>query len=193
MRRVVLLSVSVMAALVAIPALAKVALDKPQTANMVPQVVLMKAVNDAGNFKTFQKLLVLAGMESVLTDPAPHTLFMPTDAAFAKMDKGHLASLMKPENKAQLVELVNLHIVNGAVDRKTLDNRTSEVLTGTLKRLEVVGHAGELTVNGHNIGKADLKAANGVVYALDTVIEGEAVKPALLTVIDTKVTPAADR
>ncbi len=138
MRRVVLLSVSVMAALVAIPALAKVALDKPQAANIVPQVVLVKAVNDAGEFKTFQKLLVLAGMESVLTDAAPHTLFVPTDAAFARMDQGHLASLMKPENKAQLVELINLHVVNGAVPRKSLDNRTSEVLTGTLKRLEVV-------------------------------------------------------
>ncbi len=134
-----------------------------------------------GDFSTFLALLKAAGMDAVLADKAPHTLFVPTDAAFKGMDKDKLDSLKKSENKAQLVDLLNYHVVNGLVPRAALDNNSSEVLTATLKRLRVVGKDGKLTVNGIKVGDKDETADNGVVYKIDKVIEAEAVRPAPVT------------
>jgi len=69
-----------------------------------------------GSFKTFGKALDRAGMTETLRGAGPFTVFAPTDAAFEKLPAGKLESLFKPENKEELVSLLNYHVVSG---RKT--------------------------------------------------------------------------
>ena len=63
---------------------------------------LVKTAVEAGSFKTLAAALQAAGLISALEGKGPFTVFAPTDAAFAKLPKGTVASLLKPENKARL-------------------------------------------------------------------------------------------
>src|SRR5512147_2340201 len=56
----------------------------------------------AGSFKTLVAAVKAADLVGTLKSPGPFTVFAPTDAAFKKLPKGTLASLLKPENKAKL-------------------------------------------------------------------------------------------
>merc|ERR1712006_13536 len=50
----------------------------------------------------------------------PFTVFAPTNEAFAKLPKATLASLLKPENKAKLVDILTYHVVAGDVNKSDL-------------------------------------------------------------------------
>ena len=53
-----------------------------------------------------------------------HNGFRPTDEAFAKLPEGTVETLLKPENKAKLVEVLTYHVVPGriyAVDALALE------------------------------------------------------------------------
>lgn len=150
----------------------------------MPPEPAKSAIKDAlekdSDVETFMELLKEAGMETVLTDTStPHTLFVPTDEAFDDLPSGMIKDLRDPENKDKLVDLLNLHIVNGRVAPQMLDNITSEVLTTTLKRLRVVGEKGKFTVNGINVEDKVIEADDGVVYKLEKVITSEAEREAL--------------
>lgn len=66
-----------------------------------------------GSFKTFSNALRMAGMVDTLQGKGPFTLFAPTDAAFDKLPAGQLENLLKPENKAELVSILNYHVLAG--------------------------------------------------------------------------------
>jgi uncharacterized surface protein with fasciclin (FAS1) repeats len=69
----------------------------------------------AGQFKTLATALKAAGLVSTLKGSGPFTVFAPTDAAFAKLPKGTVEDLLKPENKAKLTEILTYHVVPGKV------------------------------------------------------------------------------
>ena len=81
--------------------------NTPSTKNLVDTA----AAN--GSFKTFGKAIEHAGMSDILRGVGPFTIFAPTDAAFEKLPAGQLDKLFKPENKDELVLLMNYHVVNG--------------------------------------------------------------------------------
>src|SRR3954452_386421 len=69
----------------------------------------------AGSFKTLAAALQAAGLVETLKGAGPFTVFAPTDEAFAKLPAGAVESLLKPENKAQLVKILTYHVVPGKV------------------------------------------------------------------------------
>src|SRR5690242_15391254 len=73
----------------------------------------------AGSFKTLAAALQAAGLVDTLKGPGPFTVFAPTDAAFAKLPPGTLDSLLKPENKAKLTEILTYHVVPGQIPEHT--------------------------------------------------------------------------
>ena len=75
--------------------------NTPSTKNLVDTA----AAN--GSFKTFGKAIERAGMSDTLRGEGPFTIFAPTDAAFDKLPAGELENLFKPENKEELVSLLN--------------------------------------------------------------------------------------
>ena len=123
----------------------------------------------AGNFKTLATALKSAGLVDALKGPGPFTVFAPTDAAFAKLPKGTLQSLLKPENKEQLVDILTYHVVSGKVPSKvavTLDKATA--LNKKIIKLKVKGKS--LYLNKSKVSTADINCSNGVIHVIDTVL-----------------------
>jgi uncharacterized surface protein with fasciclin (FAS1) repeats len=126
----------------------------------------------AGSFKTLAAALKAADLVSTLKGPGPFTVFAPTDEAFAKLPAGTVETLLKPENKDKLKEILLLHVVPGAVyaadvvkltEAKTAGGKTVAISTdGGVKVGTASGKA--------NVTKTDIKASNGVIHVIDTVI-----------------------
>jgi uncharacterized surface protein with fasciclin (FAS1) repeats len=122
-----------------------------------------------------------ADLVQTLASPGPFTVFAPTNAAFAKLPPGTVESLVMPQNKAALTNILTYHVVAGtfsstavvAAIRKgkgkaVLTTVQGQKLTATMKgRLLVLTDA----KGGRSIvTAADLKQSNGVVHVIDTVL-----------------------
>ncbi|MGL6074267.1 MAG: fasciclin domain-containing protein [Fimbriiglobus sp.] len=122
----------------------------------------------AGLFKTLLAAVKTAELAEVLSGPGPFTVFAPTDDAFAKLPKGTVEKLLKPENRAQLVAILKLHVIAGSRDAKTLASYNSLDTLGGKVSFEI--RDGRLTVNDSAIIKSDIKADNGIIHVIDTVL-----------------------
>ncbi len=126
-------------------------------------------VKDAGSFKTLIKALDAAGLTETLKGPGPFTIFAPTDAAFDKLPEGKLDSLLKPENRNELVAILNYHVVPGRLNvAKVSDMPRLRTLQGS--DLMVVSRGKGVTVGGARITETDVMAGNGVIHVIDTVL-----------------------
>ena len=122
-----------------------------------------------------------ADLVSTLQSAGPFTVFAPTNEAFAKLPKGTVENLLKPENKATLTKILTYHVVAGNVDaaavlkaitdgkgKATLKTVSGGTLTASLKNGKVVltDEKGGTSI----VVATDLKAGNGVVHVIDTVV-----------------------
>jgi uncharacterized surface protein with fasciclin (FAS1) repeats len=124
----------------------------------------------AGNpdFSTLVAAVNAAGLVEALSAPGPITVFAPTNAAFAKLPAGTVETLLKPENKQKLVDILKYHVVAGKVLSSDLqDGQKAPTLLG--KTVKISLHTG-VTVNASNVIKADLETSNGVIHVIDTVL-----------------------
>jgi len=95
------------------------------------------------------------------------TVFAPTNDAFTALPKGVLDSLMKPENKAQLVDLLTYHVVGGAYYLKDFQGSLSDIQSVEGKLVQTNG----IKINDANIVTPDVMASNGVVHVVDGVLK----------------------
>ncbi|MDF5565827.1 fasciclin domain-containing protein, partial [Vibrio parahaemolyticus] len=99
----------------------------------------------------------------------PFTVFAPTDDAFAKLPDGTVDMLLMPENKDKLVSVLTYHVVPGkvmAADVVKLDKATT--VQGQDVMIKTMGD--KVMVNDANVIATDVKAKNGVIHVIDTVI-----------------------
>ena len=123
----------------------------------------------AGQFKTLAAALEAGGLIETLKGDGPFTVFAPTDEAFAKLPAGTVESLLKPENKDQLVSILTYHVVAGkvkAADVVKLDTATT--VNGTDVAIKVKGDA--VMVDNATVVATDIDASNGIIHVIDTVI-----------------------
>lgn len=122
-----------------------------------------------------------AELSATLAGPGPVTLFAPTDEAFGRLAPGTVDALLKPENRAALGKLINLHIVPGRLTstelirrvtagggRATLTSAAGEMLTVTM-----TGAIVTLTDAGGNrsyLETADVRGTNGVMHVVNGVL-----------------------
>ncbi|RYD34596.1 MAG: fasciclin domain-containing protein [Verrucomicrobiaceae bacterium] len=123
---------------------------------------------DAGQFKTLVAAVKAAGLAETLSGKGPFTVFAPTDEAFAKLPKGTVENLLKPENKEKLVALLTYHVVPAKV--MAADVTTGKVKTVNGKEVSVKVTDGKVTVDKANVVKTDIVAENGVIHVIDSVI-----------------------
>ena len=123
----------------------------------------------AGQFNTLVTAVKQAGLVETLKGKGPFTVFAPTDAAFEKLPDGTVESLLKPENKEKLTQILTYHVVPGKVMAADLKGKTTEAETVEGSTVSVDGTDG-VTVNGAKVVKADVTASNGVIHAIDTVL-----------------------
>jgi uncharacterized surface protein with fasciclin (FAS1) repeats len=123
----------------------------------------------AGQFNTLAAALDAAGLVDTLKGEGPFTVFAPTDAAFEKLPAGTVDSLLKPENKDQLIAVLTYHVVPGNVtadDVVKLNSATT--VNGAEVSIAVVD--GSVRVDDATVVKADVSASNGVIHVIDSVI-----------------------
>ena len=129
----------------------------------------------AGSFKTLAAALGAAGLVDTLKGPGPFTVFAPTDEAFAKLPAGTVETLLKPENKAKLVDILTYHVVAGDVNAAAaMKMKEATALNKKAIALEVKDSA--LYLNKSKVTTADVKCTNGVIHIIDTVLMPPAAK-----------------
>lgn len=123
----------------------------------------------AGNFKTLAAALTAADLVDAVKGPGPFTVFAPTDEAFAKLPKGTVEELLKPENKGKLAAILKYHVVPGKVMAKDVVNvKGAKSLNG--QRIDVKVNGGKVAVDGASVVKTDIACSNGVIHVIDSVI-----------------------
>jgi uncharacterized surface protein with fasciclin (FAS1) repeats len=144
-----------------------------------PKTIVALAQGNA-DLSTLVAAVTAAGLGETLSGAGPFTVFAPTNAAFAKVDKAALDGLMKPEAKDKLAALLKYHVVAGNVKaadvvKMITDGKgtaTIKTLGGELK----ASMAGDKVVltdakgGKSTITATDIAASNGVVHTIDTVV-----------------------
>ncbi|TVS19981.1 MAG: fasciclin domain-containing protein [Planctomycetaceae bacterium] len=123
----------------------------------------------AGSFKTLAAALEAADLIETLKGKGPFTVFAPTDEAFAKLPKGTVEDLLKPENKEKLVGILTYHVVAGRVMAADVVKLT-EATTVQGSKVSIKVTDGKVTVDGANVVKTDIGCSNGVIHVIDAVI-----------------------
>jgi uncharacterized surface protein with fasciclin (FAS1) repeats len=124
----------------------------------------------AGQFNTLAAALKAAGLIDTLKGKGPFTVFAPTDAAFAKLPAGTVENLLKPENKAKLVQILTYHVVPGKIMSTSLAGKKTDAKTVEGRNISIDATMGSVKVNSANVVSADIPADNGVIHVIDAVV-----------------------
>ncbi len=150
-------------------------------AAMYPTKNIVENAMNSKDHTTLVAAVKAAGLVDTLEGPGPFTVFAPTNEAFDKLPSGTVDTLLKPENKDQLVKILTYHVVPGKITSKDL-----------MKLIKQGGGKAELkTVQGETLtastqdGKVILTdqkgdtstvtipnviQSNGVIHVVDTVL-----------------------
>lgn len=118
--------------------------------------------------KTLAAAVKAAGLVATLEGKGPFTVFAPTDAAFAAIQKD-VDSLLKPENKAKLANILTYHVVSGKHIAAELKDGT-ELTTVQGEKLKVSVKDDKVMIGDAHVTTADVAASNGVVHLIDKVL-----------------------
>ena len=121
----------------------------------------------AGTFKTLATALEATGLVETLKGTGPFTVFAPTDEAFAKLPAGTLEALLKDTEKLKSILLY--HVVAGKVMAKDVVKlKSAKTVQGSSAKISLSD--GKVMVDEANVVTADIKASNGVIHVIDSVI-----------------------
>ena len=120
------------------------------------------------DFSTLVAALTAADLVEALSGDGPFTVFAPTNDAFAKIDEDTLTSLLLPENKSDLTNILLYHVVPRKVLSTDLEDHTRILtLQGTTVRVRTEP---VVKINRSKVTAADIIACNGVIHVIDTVL-----------------------
>ena len=136
---------------------------------MKPQQDIVAVASSNGSFTTLVAAVQAADLVEVLQGDGPFTVFAPTDEACAKLPEGTVENLLKPENKDQLVAVLTYHVVPGEVYAKDVV-KIDSAKTVQGQELTVATADGKVTIDNATVIATDVKASNGVIHVIDTVI-----------------------
>merc|ERR1711988_2030257 len=139
-----------------------------------PKPNIVKLAESVKDLSTLVGAVVAGDLADTLSSPGPFTVFAPTNAAFAGLPAGTLDDLMKPANKAQLVDILTYHVVSGNILSTDLQSFQA-VTTVEGNPLHIVSWGGvvQLGPSLQSLSKvtaADNNASNGVVHIIDGVL-----------------------
>jgi uncharacterized surface protein with fasciclin (FAS1) repeats len=169
------------AAFTAVPTFAKEATVMVGGAPMFPSKNIIQNAVNSKDHTTLVAAVKAAGLVDTLSSKGPFTVFAPTNDAFAKLPSRTVDTLLKPENKGQLTQVLTYHVVPGRITAKDL---MAAIAKGN-------GNATYKTVEGESLifeskdgsiwvvdGKGDsakitienVLQSNGVIHVIDTVL-----------------------
>jgi uncharacterized surface protein with fasciclin (FAS1) repeats len=150
-------------------------------APMYPSKNIVQNAVNSKDHTTLVAAVKAAGLVQTLEGPGPFTVFAPTNDAFAKLPDGTVATLLKPENKQTLTNVLTYHVVPGRLTTKDLRQRI--VAGGGKAELKTV-QGGPLTIQEKNgklwvtdakgdtaeITISNVMQSNGVIQVINTVM-----------------------
>ena len=150
-------------------------------AEMLPSRNIIQNAVNSKDHTTLVAAVKAAGLVDTLSGAGPFTVFAPTNAAFARLPKGTVETLLKPENKAKLTKILTSHVVSA--------NALSSVITQMVKdgggthvvkavsgdTIKVTIKAGVVLLTDESGGTArvtlaDVRQSNGVIHVIDRVL-----------------------
>jgi len=158
--------------------------EKTVTVGGAPMYPSKNIVQNAVNSKDHTTLVAAvkaAGLVDTLQSPGPFTVFAPTNDAFAKLPAGTVDTLLKPENKKALANVLTYHVVPGRMSAKDLmekikssggkamlktvegENLTFAEKDGKIWVWDAKGNSAQITIQNVN-------QSNGVIHVIDTVL-----------------------
>jgi uncharacterized surface protein with fasciclin (FAS1) repeats len=130
---------------------------------------ITQVVRTDKNMTTLKKTIIATNLDQVLSSTGPYTFFAPSDLAFAKLEPNTVQELLKPENCEKLSDLLNMHLVEGKINFKDLeDGQTLKSING--KELTVKVKNGTVNIDNAVIQHSDVRTSNGVIHCVDTVL-----------------------
>ena len=154
--------------------LALVALALSTSFAQAKNIVEIAAADD--RFSTLVAAVTAAGLAETLSGPGPFTVYAPVNDAFAKLPAGTVDTLLKPENKGQLTDILLYHvddrklmaagIPNGSTTFKPLLTSQRLCITKSAAGVTIADGTGEVA----NVIIADIVADNGVIHVIDKVL-----------------------
>jgi uncharacterized surface protein with fasciclin (FAS1) repeats len=142
--------------------------------------IVDNAVNSADH-TTLVAAVKAAGLVDTLKSAGPFTVFAPTNAAFTKLPAGTVDTLLKPENKATLTQVLTYHVVAGKVDaamlarmikegkgKATLKTVAGGTLTAWMKGKDIV--LTDAKGGNSKVTTSDVYQSNGVIHVVDSVL-----------------------
>jgi uncharacterized surface protein with fasciclin (FAS1) repeats len=190
--RTILIAAALATGVIAGPALAEmsaqsghsVAMEKTVTVGGAPMYPSKNIIQNAVNSKDHTTLVAAvkaAGLVDTLQGDGPFTVFAPTNDAFAKLPKGTVETLIKPENKAALTKILGNHVVagrlqtadllaaikngGGSAELKTVEGQPLKVEKKG-SHIEIIDSKGKVS----RVTIADVDQSNGVIHVVDTVL-----------------------
>ena len=132
-----------------------------------PKATILEAAVTSGLFTILSRALEDTHLDDLLNETGPFTLFAPTDDAFAKMPPADLQALLA--DKPRLRAILSSHIVGSKVraPRERVPN-TATAING--QKLTMTVRQGSYKVNDAQIVKTNLRASNGVIHAIDSIV-----------------------
>jgi uncharacterized surface protein with fasciclin (FAS1) repeats len=130
---------------------------------------LIDTIASDSKFSAFSRMMASSGANEVFDGEGPFTVFVPTNDAFGKIPDELMLELLNQAGQLSLKALLTYHIVRGKVMAANVASKlTRESMTG-----EEISFADKngLKVNKSSLQSRNIEASNGVVHALDTVLE----------------------
>lgn len=164
--------------------------QKEKTVNVggAPMYPSKNIVENAVNSKDHTTLVAAvkaAGLVETLQSKGPFTVFAPTNAAFDKLPKGTVETLLKPENLKTLQTILTYHVVAGKLNasdlmnlikkgngKATLKTVSGGTLTAWMKGKEI--YLTDENGNSSKVTIADVNQSNGVIHVVDSVVTPKA-------------------
>jgi uncharacterized surface protein with fasciclin (FAS1) repeats len=147
---------------------------------MYPKKTIVDNAVNSKDHTTLVAAVKAAGLVETLQSAGPFTVFAPVNDAFENLPAGTVETLLKPENKATLTNVLTYHVVSGKLDFKALQKRIKNgqntlktVSGGTLTIMQ--NGPRNITVkdekgNVANISTYDIYQSNGVIHSIDRVL-----------------------
>jgi uncharacterized surface protein with fasciclin (FAS1) repeats len=141
---------------------------------------VMARIMATNESKGFASYIISSELSTILlSEKGPFTVFAPSDEAFKTLDDEFVKSLPRKENKPQLIELVQSHIIEGDHNtvslmqdlkqgRVTLTTLSGEKLTVSRKNNDIL--VTDSKGNVATVGKSDIQGGNGVLHIIDNVL-----------------------
>ena len=154
-------------------------------AAMYPSKNIIENAINSKDHTTLVAAVKAAGLVETLQGKGPFTVFAPTNAAFNKLPKGTVATLLKPENLKMLQGILTYHVVSGKMNasdivaaikkgngKATLKTVAGGNLVASMKGKNVIitdenGKSAKVTI-------ADVNQSNGVIHVIDAVVTPKA-------------------